>query len=384
MKFIVSANHLYKNIQMVNGVISTHTVLPILENLLFELKDNLLTITATDLETTISTDLEVESEVDGEICVPAKTLAEYLSKVPEQPLNFMVIEKNIIQITSNNGNYQLMGFETEDYPKDLSKNSEELTSLIKTSTNNLTAAINFTQSAISTDNARPAMCGIYFEYDDKGINVIATDSHRLAFYHHDSATGESLTEGAKNSFIMSRKPIQSLKNIIQTLNEDLEILYSTKFSYIKGKFFRISTRLIEGKFPDYRAVFPTKIKSVLSIERLELLNSLKRVIVFSNKSSNLIKCSLTNNSLDLETEDNDYNNSGQEKLNCTYNGEDITIGVSGKKLIEDLSAFKSQFVDFQLFTDSKGIVVRPSEDAPKEEDAVGEEQWVLMMPFMSS
>ncbi|MDI9337337.1 MAG: DNA polymerase III subunit beta [Alphaproteobacteria bacterium] len=358
MKFIVSSGQLNKSLHMLNGIIVSHSVLPVLENFLFVVNNKILTIVATDLESTIQVKLDVESENEGSICIRAKQLVEYLSKVPDQPLIFSVDENFQIQVSTNNGNYKFMGENSGNYPKDVSKEEENaITCNVKVPSKYLAEAISYTQSSLSNDSNRPAMCGLLFEVKNQGLNFVSTDAHRLSFYRNDNV----IFEGEDSKFIISKKPLQSLKSIVNTIDEDIELDFSSKFAFIRAQHFTLSTRLIEAKFPDYTIVIPREFNFTLTINKNELLNALKRVIVFSSKSNNLVRLNARSNSLVVDTEDSEFNNAGQENLNCQFSGDELTIGFNGKNLIENLTAFSSENIQFEIISPMKAVVIKPVE-----------------------
>src|SRR5690606_24009234 len=182
MRFIVSSSALLKNLQLVGGIISSNTVMPILENFLFELEGNILSITGCDLETMIKTQLEVHVDGDGEtnrgqICVTSKILLEYLKNLPDQPITFNINTAELtIEIVSNSGKYKIGGEKTDEYPK---QPKPENANTLSVPSARLAEAINKTIFATSSDTLRPAMTGVYFELNEGDLTFVATDAHRL-------------------------------------------------------------------------------------------------------------------------------------------------------------------------------------------------------------
>ncbi|HEU0063481.1 MAG TPA: DNA polymerase III subunit beta, partial [Flavisolibacter sp.] len=176
MKFIVSSSQLLKQLQHIAGVINANTVLPILEDFLFEVEKNKLTVVATDLETVLRIQMEIEARDNGKVCIPAKILLDSLKNIPDQPLTF-TIDKNFgVEITSDNGKYKVMGENPDNFPKEPA--ADETTSFTMSSSALITA-INKTIFAVSNDDLRPAMTGVYFELNKDYIQFVATDAHRL-------------------------------------------------------------------------------------------------------------------------------------------------------------------------------------------------------------
>src|ERR1700739_2125432 len=179
MKFIVSSSVLLKHLQQISGGINTNTVLPILEDFLFGIEKNKLTVVATDLETVMKVQLDIEPKDSGRVCIPAKILLDSLKNIADQPLTFTIDKHFGVEITSDNGKYKVMGENPDNFPKEPS--ADETTSFTITS-DALVTAINKTLFAVSNDDLRPAMTGVFFEMDKKGLQFVATDAHRLVRY----------------------------------------------------------------------------------------------------------------------------------------------------------------------------------------------------------
>src|SRR6195256_2177673 len=179
MKFIVSSTQLLRHLQQISGVINANTVLPILEDFLFEIEKNKLTVIATDLETVMKIHMHIEAKDTGKVCIPAKILLESLKNIPEQPLTFNIDKNFGVEITSDNGKYKVMGENPDNFPKEPLADD---TSSFTVTSSALVTAINKTLFAVSNDDLRPAMTGVYFEMDKKFIQFVATDAHRLVRY----------------------------------------------------------------------------------------------------------------------------------------------------------------------------------------------------------
>ena len=207
MKFIASTSALLKQLQLISGVISTNSVLPILEDFLFDIKDGKLTIFSTDLETSMSTTMDVEAKEDGRIAIPARILTDTLKTLPEQPLTFSFDpDTYAVELTSENGKYKLAGENPEDFPK--IPIAEDVTN-INISAIVLGNAISNTLFAAGNDELRPAMTGVYFQLEPDGLTFVATDAHKLVRYKRADVKSES-----SNSFIVPKKALNLLKNAL--------------------------------------------------------------------------------------------------------------------------------------------------------------------------
>jgi DNA polymerase-3 subunit beta len=179
MKFIVSSNQLLKQLQVLGGVINTSNTLPILDNFLFELNQDRLTITASDLETSMSASLTVESDSSGNIALPARLLLDTLKTFPEQPLTFSAMKANTIEISANNGKYSLAYVPGDEFPKAVHIKDPSKTVIMG---DTLANAINATLFASGNDDLRPVMSGVFFQFSSEGLTFVATDAHKLVKY----------------------------------------------------------------------------------------------------------------------------------------------------------------------------------------------------------
>lgn len=372
MRFIVSSSALLKSLQLVGGIISTNTVMPILENFLFELNDNVLTITGCDLETMIKSQLEVQTEGadnNGKVCVTSRILLEYLKNLPDQPITFSINAKdNTIDIASNSGKYRIGGEKTEEYPKEpqaFDAHNLTLPSI------KLLEAINKTIFATSSDTLRPAMTGVFFEMNDNDLTFVATDAHRLIRLAYTD-----INFAEKGSFIVPRKPLQQLKNWLPADETPLSISFNDTHLFIKTDTTSLNCRLIDGKYPPYRAVIPTENPFMMTINRVDLINALRRVSVFSDKSTNQVVFDIVGNTVTLSAQYADFSYEGNEKMNCQYNGEDMKIAFNAKLLVEMLNNIEGEEVAIELSVPSRAGIFRPTEKVE------GEDLLMLLMPLM--
>ena len=213
MKFIVSSSALLKQLQQINGVINANTVLPILEDFLFVIEKNKLTVVATDLETVMKITMDIEAKDNGKVCIPAKILMDSLKNLPDQPLTFNIDKNFGIEITSDNGKYKVMGENPDNFPKEP---SADTTTSFTMSSSALVTAINKTLFAVSNDDLRPAMTGVFFELDKKGITAVATDAHRLVKYKRNDVSCPKT-----DTFIVPRKPLNLLKSALPDNQDEL-------------------------------------------------------------------------------------------------------------------------------------------------------------------
>ncbi|MCX6212183.1 MAG: DNA polymerase III subunit beta [Bacteroidetes bacterium] len=368
MKFIVSSSSLLKHLQQISGVINTNTVLPILEDFLFEIEDKKLNIVATDLETVMRVQMDVESKANGRVCIPAKILIDSLKNIADQPLTFNIDKNYAVEITSDNGKYKVMGENPDNFPKE--PTADDTTGFNMTSGGLLTA-INKTLFAVSGDDLRPAMTGVFFELTKDSVQFVATDAHRLVRYKRTD------TKAKQNaSFIVPKKPLNLLKNALPDNEDPITISFNSNHLFVDHGSTQLICRLIDARFPDYKVVIPADNPYRLTVNKHDFQNALRRVNVFSNKSTNQVALNITGNELQMAAQDIDFSFEGNERMSCEYKGEDIQIAFNAKFLIEMLSAADTDDVFLELSTPSKAGLIKPSEQAP------GEDLLMLVMPLM--
>nr|WP_293834591.1 DNA polymerase III subunit beta [uncultured Arsenicibacter sp.] len=372
MKFIVSSSVLLKNLSHINGVVATNPIVPILENFLFKIDSNdeggVLTVTASDLQTTMMTQIPVEANESGAIAIPAKLLLDTLRSLPEQPITFNIDTETFgTQILTDNGRYKLAGENPIDFPKIPAVNKNLS---VEISSDALASAINNTVFATSTDDLRPAMTGVYLQLSEDQATFVATDGHRLIRYRRTD-----IQTSANTSMIIPRKALQLLKS---SLPDNLTV--RAEFSQSNASFSfgptQLICRLIDERFPDYENAIPTKNPNVLTIGRTDLLTTLKRIMIYANRTTHQIRLSLKGNALTLSAEDLDYANEANEKLLCDFEGEPMEIGFNAKLLAEMLSNMQAKMISIQMSAPNRAGIMVP---ADKEEN---EDILMLVMPVM--
>ncbi len=369
MKFIVSSSYLLKQLQVLGGVISNSNTLPILDNFLFELDHNTLTVSASDLETTMSAKLEVESSDQGVIAVPAKLLLETLKTFPEQPLTFVVSDNNTAEISSNHGKYVLAYADGEEFPKAVELEDPSSTIVLG---DILATAVSKTIFATGNDDLRPVMSGVFFQFSTEGLTFVATDAHKLVKYTRGDLKASQAAE-----FIMPKKPLNLIKGILAGSDSEVLIEYNesnAKFSFDETQ---LICRLIDGKYPNYEAVIPKENPNKLTIARTQFLNSVRRVSIFSNKTTHQIRLKIAGAELNISAEDIDYSNKAEERLTCDYQGDDMQIGFNSRFLSEMLSNLNAEDVQLEMSLPNRAGILTPVDGLDE-----GEQVTMLVMPVM--
>lgn len=362
MKFTVSSSELLHGLLSVSRVISSRNSLPILDNFLFVLTGNTLEITASDLEMTLKTSIAIEDvQEEGQIAVPAKLLTDSLKEFPDLPLQFSTeANEDILNISWMSGASKIPFFSADDYPT-----LPELSDMaISTSfpSDILLAGINNTIYATAEDELRPVMNGIFFDMGTDNVTLVATDSHKLVYY-----TRNDIKAAEKSTFILPKKPAAILRTLLAKSEEVVKVTFDMKNAYFEFDGNMLICRLQEGTYPAYRSVIPKNNTNKLVINRVSLLNAVKRVAVCSNQSTSHIKLSLTFNKLVISASDTSFSMSAHETLDCTYEGDEMHIGFKSTFLAEILSNLPYDEVSIELSDPTRaGLILAAGETDPDE------------------
>ncbi len=373
MKFVVSSTELLSHLSAISRVINSKNTLPILDNYLFLLEDNRLTVTASDLESTLITSLELENTSGtGTIAVPAKRMNDTLKEFPEQPLTFQIDPETFqIDIFSQNGKFSIVGQNGEDFPQQPILN-ESVASTINVNHSVLLSGINKTLFATADDELRPVMNGIFIELTTEDMKFVASDAHKLVRYKRFDAKAEK-----DASFILPKKPAAILKSLLPKEDFDVKLEFDEKNAFFTLSNYKLICRLVEGNYPSYNSVIPQNNPNKLVIDRVEFYNTVRRVSVFSNQASNLVRLKLTENQLVVSAQDVDFAISAVERLNCQYEGEDMEIGFKSTFLQEILSNLSVTDVKVELSDPTRAGLLLPAENENEEENVL-----MLLMPMM--
>ena len=371
MNFIVSSSYLLKNLNAINGVITSNPIIPILDNVLFEIENGNLLITASDLQTSVMVEIQIESKGDGSVAIPAKILIDTLKNLPEQPVTFSIDDENYnIEINSDNGRYKLAGENATDFPK-----VPQVTDgySIDLSSELLSNAISNTIFSTSTDELRPAMTGVFLKLSTSSCTFVSTDGHRLVKYVRSDISGDEVD----HEMILPRKSLNLLKSTLPSdKSSDVKLEFNASNAFFSFDNVKMVCRLIDERYPDYENVIPLDNSNNIVIDKLEVLSSLKRISIYANKTTNQVKFKISGGEILISAEDLDFSNEANERISCEHDGADIEIGFNAKFLIEILSNLNSTRVTFKLSEPNKAGLIIPDE-IDDSEDII-----MLVMPVM--
>ncbi len=371
MKFTVSSSALLSLLATTGKVINSKNTLPILDYFLMELSGNELKVTTSDLETTLVGTIQVDNvEKEGTVAAPAKLMLDVLKECSEMPLTLEVNESNWeINIAWNSGHSSVPGANPVSYPQthELSVEKTEVSLDVDVLVN----GINKTLFATADDELRPVMNGVYFNLDEAELTCVATDAHKLVKHTVECACG------VKAAFILPKKPANLLKNILLKEEGEVKMTFDQKNVVFELSSSTLVCRLIEGAYPNYNVVIPQANPNKLLVDRVGLLNAIKRVAVCSNPTTNLIRLDIANNKVVLAAQDVNFSISANETLACSYEGAPITIGFKSTFLVEILTNLETPTILVELADSTRAGVYKPVYD-----DVQNSSTLMLLMPMM--
>ncbi len=366
MKFSSSSTELQKVLGNVGGVIPSKSTLPILENFLFRLDGNKLNVTATDLDISMSVTLDVRGSSNGVVAVPAKRLLETIRSLPGVEVTFTAdAEQHRIVMSTPNGEYKLTGESSDSYPSVPVFKGDESVEMDDEMVRRL---IGKTIFAVSSDELRPAMLGVLFQFRKQGLTVVATDGHRLV----RSKTTKIKTGSAEREIII---PAKALNLVLKSANgkSNTMTLSATHAMFSLGETVLV-TRLIEEKYPNYESVIPLDNNKKLVVDKNQLLSSVRRTSLYASSTTHQVRFSLKKNSLTVSAEDIDFGSEAHETLECEFTSEPLEIGFNSIYIIDVLSHIDTDEAVFMFSTPTRASIVQPVTQRE------GEDVLMLVMP----
>lgn len=361
MRFNIDGKLFQQNLQSVNKVINSKNALSILDNFLFTVEDGILTVTGSDQENIVTARMEVmDSDSDGAIAVPAKSLLEITKEINNQPLTFSLNEETgEIDLAFLNGHFKFMGINADEFPKGESVAEDAIVLDVPSSV--IQNGIENTLYAVSLEPIRPMMTGIYWDIHEGDITFVASDTHKLVRY-----INTNVNPGVERGFIMPSKPASILRSVLPKEEENVKVTIGDKGAKFELSKFTLTCRFIKGNYPNYNRVIPTTNPFIMNVDRLAFLNAMRRVAIFASKASNLVKLELTQGSMRLAAQDLDYGTSAEERVMCDYHGNDMTIGFNAQFTVEILSNLGGDMVIVRLSDPARPGVFEPLEQKPNE------------------
>lgn len=371
MKFTVSSSALFSHLSAASKVMGSKSSMPILDCFLLNLRDNKLTITASDSEKYFITSIDIIDMTENSMfCVTAKTLMESIKELAEQPLTFEFIQDTheLIGIHQS-GTFSVMAQDADTFPLQKDINPENTTLTIPADV--LLNGINRCLFATANDEIRLVMTGVYIDIKPDSITFAGTDGRKLV-----RNINRNIQPGFEAGFILPKKVASILKGVLNKDAGDVQLIFDNEKAVIQTDTFEMYFRLIEGRYPNYNAVIPQSNPYQATVERTALIGALKRINVFCNQSSGLMKVHMENNLMKLSGQDNDYALSAEENLFCDYSNSPISVGFSCQFMLEIATIMDCDSITIQLADPSRPGVIVPAEQPENEEILM------LLMPMM--
>ncbi len=363
MKFVISSTKLSSHLLTLGRIIAQKNSMPILNCFCFDIKGGTLEVTASDNDSTLTTTLElIESEEDIRFAVNAKTLQDAIKEIPEQPLDIFVNTDNFeITIAYQNGQYKLTGQSAEDYPVPVFEKEGRIE--VELSTATLLRGISRAIVAAATDNSRPQLNAVCFDVRGNSLAMVASNGNQLAL---TGISNINSSEG-EGTFLLAVRPATVLKGILAKESGTVYMYFGERGATFETAEYTFSSRLVDGRYPNYRSVIPTANPIFFSVNRSSIVSVLRRVLIFTNPQAVIVKMRIEPNSINISTQDMDFGMSAEENLLCDYTGQPMRIAFRGDSLMNMIQNFETDDITFKVSDPSRAALIVPTEADEKEE-----------------
>ena len=357
MKMTIHSEELARALYRVQGIADKKSTMPILAHVLLEAADGELTVSATDLDVGLSGTYHARVEQNGSVAVHARQLYEIVKALPKTDVKVERQDNNWIELTSGSSRFRLVGMAADEFPQ-LPSHSQIETFTIPA--DHLAQMIDRTIFCVSTDDNRHNLNGIYCEVQDGStLRMVATDGHRLAMAEKTFDVTIPMDAG----IIVPRKGFQELKRVLNDeAIADVELGFSGNSGILKAGSVTLSTRLVEGQFPDYQQVIPKSSDKTAKISRSAFSEALRRVSLLSQSRAYGVKLNFEENSLEMVAEDPEFGNAS-EAIDIEFKGSAIGIGFNARYILDVLSLVSDEGISFSLTDDLSPAIIRPLEEA---------------------
>ncbi len=353
MNLTISKEQIINGLQAVQNVVSTRTTLPILSNVLLRAEEGRLEFTATDLDVTVACAVEAKVKKPGASTIPVKKLFGIVRELGNTELDLEVDDKNVCSIRSGSSFYKIHGLSADEFPPLPTFKEEKKVTLPQ---DTLRSMMKKTSFAISSDESRYVLNGIFISLKDHKMTMVATDGRRLALVDEEV----DISESSQGEFIVPAKAVNELNRLLQDKGSvDIQFAENQASFTLKGEkngSVLIITKLIEGNYPNYRQVIPAETKERIALVREEFLHALRRAEIMTSEKSNSVKLAFGKNKLEI-TANSPEVGEAKETLAVNYKGPDLAIAFNPKYVIDPLSALPNDEVFFELIDElSPGVV----------------------------
>lgn len=359
MEFKINSKQLEKLLNKIIPAVPTRTPMPILENFLLEISQNILTIYATDLEISLKTSINVVADEDLRIVVPAKLLYDTVKSLGDTDIKFIANKSGKLNLETATGEYTLSYIEGEEYPEipSFPNNKTEGINELVIDGEELKYSFDMTAFAMSKEDMRPAMMGVLMKFNSEGLRFVSTDGHRLV-----NLLNKTINLDINEQYIVPERAITVLLKILD--EKDVKIFLGSTHMSFRLSDIELITRLIGQKYPDYENVIPLENEYSLKINTKELLSSIKRMMLFSPSNSRRVKFTISNSNVEISAEDIDHGSAAKENIKCHYEGDsNLEIGFNSTYVNDVISHLTSEEeIIFKLHSPTKAVIINPVEN----------------------
>lgn len=369
MKFVISSSVLSSRLMTIGRVIVQKNTIPILDCFCFDIQGTTLTITASDNDTTLTAKAELnECDSDVRFAVNAKTLQDAIKEIPDQPLEcYLNTESYELTVEYQNGQYKLMGQSAEEYPTPAI--SDETRLEFDLECQKLVPSITRCMIAAANDTLRPQLNTICFDIHSQEVSLVSSNGNQLAL------TKLAMPElNAEGSYLLGTRPASLLKGMLAKAEGNVHFSLGQRTAIVHTEEYSLTSRLVEGRFPNYRSVIPQDNPNIITVNRLALVSALRRVLVFANAQAVLVKFRLGPNTMNISSQDIDFGKSAEENMLCDYMGTPMRIAFKGSVLLDLINNIEGDDITLKLSDPSRAGLIVPAKQ--KE----GEEVLMLIMP----
>lgn len=369
MKFVISSSVLSSRLMTIGRVIVQKNTIPILDCFCFDIQGTTLTITASDNDTTLTAKAELnECDSDVRFAVNAKTLQDAIKEIPDQPLEcYLNTESYELTVEYQNGQYKLMGQSAEEYPTPAI--SDETRLEFDLECQKLVPSITRCMIAAANDTLRPQLNTICFDIHSQEVSLVSSNGNQLAL------TKLAIPElNAEGSYLLGTRPASLLKGMLAKAEGNVHFSIGQRTAIVHTEEYSLTSRLVEGRFPNYRSVIPQDNPNIVTVNRLALVSALRRVLVFANAQAVLVKFRLGPNTMNISSQDIDFGKSAEENMLCDYMGTPMRIAFKGSVLLDLINNIEGDDITLKLSDPSRAGLIVPAKQ--KE----GEEVLMLIMP----
>jgi DNA polymerase-3 subunit beta len=351
----VSTESIREAINKVTSVVDRKNTRPILAYTLVEASNGQISFSATDLEVSAKVTIEAVTEVQGSFCVNAKNFSDILRELPNSNLELKLDEtQNSLKINCGDIHFTLLIYKNEDFPQLIFQNKQNE---FKIPSEKVLEIISKTHHAISTDETRLYLNGIYLQETDAKLRAVATDGHRLSMI--DTELSDNNIENLINGIIIPRKGVNELKRVAESnTNTDINISVDDSFMYVNcDEKYYLSVRLISREYPKYQAVIPQKTTFTMIADKSSLFDALRRIKIMSNEKSNGVRVKLNEREMILMANHPSLGDA-KETISVDYTGREMEIGFNAKYLIDTLATFDDGEIRFEINNEFSAVMIR--------------------------